>query len=565
MQFLINEVLLKNSDVAEITPTLLEAASRLARDELEPINKSGDEQGVSINQEGAVRTADGFKEAYQEYVNGGWGSLQFDPKYGGQDLPFVLAVSIQEIWHAANLSWGLCPLLTQGAIEAINYGATKQIKSIYLPKLISGSWTGTMNLTEPEAGSDLGALKTKAWRENDHYLIKGQKIFITWGDHDMTENIVHLVLARLSGAPSGVKGISLFLVPKMLTDIKGELRQKNDCKAISLEKKIGIHGCPTCVMSFGEKSGAVGYLIGQENKGLECMFAMMNNARLTVGLQGVSIAGRAYQQALAYCNDRVQGVAPDFKEPGPIIRHPDVKRMLSLMQVLTDGTRSLTYYACAEVDQFKAKSAATKAELHKRRVGLLTPMVKGWCTEVAQEVVSLGIQCHGGAGYIEETGAGQLFRDARILPIYEGTNGIQAMDLVFRKVVNDDGCAIKELIQEMTLLSISAHNTFLSRAQIESYKQAVKSLEATTNLILNNKSNKKMLGGIAFDFLMMASVITAAWRLIKSATTAKIDGIEDKYSQEFIFERLSNAATFIDTVLPRYQTHHSIILCLMDK
>ena len=565
MQFLVNEVLLKNSDIAEIVPTLLEAASRLARDELAPINKSGDEQGVSINQEGVVSTANGFKEAYQEYVNGGWGSLQFDPKYGGQDLPFVLAVSTQEMWHAANMSWGLCPLLTQGAVEAINYGATEQIKSIYLPKLISGTWTGTMNLTESDAGSDLGALKTKAWRENDHYLIKGQKIFITWGDHDMAENIAHLVLARLSDAPAGVKGISLFLVPKMLTDTTGELSQKNDCKAVSLEKKIGIHGCPTCVMSYGEKSGAVGYLIGQENKGLECMFAMMNNARLTVGLQGVSIADRACQQALAYCNDRIQGVAPGFKEPGPIIRHPDVKRMLSLMQVLTDGARSLTYYACAEVDQSKAISTTKKAEMHKRRVGLLTPLVKGWCTEIGQEVVNLNIQCHGGAGYIEETGAGQLFRDARILPIYEGTNGIQAMDLVFRKVVYDDGCAIKELIQEMTLLDNGTLTAFLTKTQAESYKQAVEALEATANLILNNKSNKKLLGGIAFDFLMMTSVITAAWRLIESATTAKIDGIDDKYSQEFISDRLSNAATFISTVLPRYQTHHSIILCLLDK
>jgi len=565
MQFLLNEVLLKNSDVAEIIPTLLEAANRLARDELAPLNKSGDEQGVSITQDGVISTPAGFKEAYQEFVNGGWGSLQFDSKYGGQDLPFVLAVSVQEMWHAANMSWGLCPLLTQGAVEAISYGATEELKNVYLPKLISGVWTGTMNLTEPGAGSDVGAVQTKAWQENGHYLIKGQKIFITWGDHDVAENIAHLVLARLPDAPGGVKGISLFLVPKMLTDAQGNLTQQNDCKAISLEKKIGLHGSPTCVMSYGDNSGAIGHLIGKENKGLECMFAMMNNARLMVGLQGVSVADRAYQQAILYCNERVQGVAPGFNKPGPIIRHPDVERMLGLMRVLTDGARSLTYYACAEVDQSKAMSSPTKAELHKRRVGLLTPLVKGWCTEIAQEVASLSVQCHGGAGYIEETGAGQLFRDARILPIYEGTNGIQAMDLVIRKVVGDDACAIKELIQEMNLLDTGALSSFLTKAQIKKYKQAVEALEETASLILKNKNNKKLLGGVAFDFLMMVSVVAAAWRLTESANTAKIGDIDDKYSEQFIIDRLSNAATFIDTVLPRYQTHHSIISCLVDK
>ncbi|MDP6103263.1 MAG: acyl-CoA dehydrogenase family protein, partial [Gammaproteobacteria bacterium] len=350
MQFLLNEVLLKDNEISEIIPTLLEAANKLAREELEPINNNGDEHGTSINQDGNVKAPLGFKEAYQKYIDGYWGSLQFDSKYGGQELPFVVAISTQEMWHAANMSWGLCPLLTQGAIEAIEYGANEELKSAYLPNLISGKWAGTMNLTEPDAGSDLGALKTKALPKNDHYLIKGQKIFVTWGEHDMTENIVHLVLARLPNAPEGVKGISLFLVPKILIDSDGNLTEKNDCRAISVEKKIGIHGSPTCVISYGEKSGAIGYLIGKENKGLECMFEMMNNARLAVGLQGVSIADYSYQKALSYCNDRVQGIAPGYNETGPIIRHPDVKRMIRLMQVLTDGARSLTYYACAELD-----------------------------------------------------------------------------------------------------------------------------------------------------------------------------------------------------------------------
>lgn len=565
MQFLLNEVLLKNSDVTEIVPALLEGANRLARDEISPINKSADEQGVSINQEGVISTPDGYKEAYQKYVNGGWGSLQFNPEYGGQNLPFLLAASTQEMWHAANMSWGLCPLLTQGAIEAINHGGTEELKNAYLPKLISGVWTGTMNLTEPQAGSDVGAVKTKAWREGGHYLVKGQKIFITWGDHDMAENITHLVLARLPDAPEGVKGISLFLVPKMLADKHGDLNIKNDCKAVSLEKKIGLHGCPTCVMSYGDNLGAIGYLIGEENKGLECMFAMMNNARLTVGLQGVSLADRAYQQTLSYCSDRVQGIAPGFSDPGPIIRHADVKRMLTLMQVLTDGARSLAYYACAEVDHSETESAIKKDGPRKRRVALLTPLVKAWCTEIAQEVVSLGVQCHGGAGYIEETGMGQLFRDARILPIYEGTNGIQSADLVFRKILGDSGCAITELIQDMAALDNGSLPDLLTKSQVESYVQAVKKLTLATKLILSNKNNKRLLGEAAYDFLMMASVVVVSWRLIESAAAANKGEINDTYSKEFVRVRRSNAGAFIDAVLPRYLTHHSIVLGVLDK
>jgi len=565
MQFLLNEVLLKDNEISEILPTLLEAANKLAREELEPINNNGDEHGTSINQDGNVKAPLGFKEAYQKYIDGYWGSLQFDSKYGGQELPFVVAISTQEMWHAANMSWGLCPLLTQGAIEAIEYGANEELKSAYLPNLISGKWTGTMNLTEPDAGSDLGALKTKALPKNDHYLIKGQKIFVTWGEHDMTENIVHLVLARLPNAPEGVKGISLFLVPKILIDSDGNLTEKNDCRAISVEKKIGIHGSPTCVISYGEKSGAIGYLIGKENKGLECMFEMMNNARLAVGLQGVSIADYSYQKALSYCNDRVQGIAPGHNETGPIIRHPDVKRMIRLMQVLTDGARSLTYYACAELDPKEKQLSNENNEIHKRRVALLTPLVKAWCTEVAQEVVSLCIQCHGGAGFIEETGAGQLFRDARILPIYEGTNGIQSMDLVFRKLLGDDGLAIKELTREMLMIDEEATTTFLSAKQIQSFIQAVDELMIISGSMLNNRKNKSLLAGIAFDFLMMTSIIAANWRLIESATYASKDSIKSKYSQEFLGDRLSSAGKFIDNVLPRYQMHRSVILNQLDN
>jgi alkylation response protein AidB-like acyl-CoA dehydrogenase len=565
MQFLINDVLLKNNIYAEILPTLLESANKLARDDLEPINQSGDEQGLSITSDGNVNTASGFKDAYEKYVNGSWGSLQFNPEYGGQGLPFIYAISTQEMWNAANMSWGLCPLLTQGAIEAISFGATEDLKRQYLPKLISGEWSATMNLTESDAGSDLGVLKTRARREGDHYLIKGQKIFITWGEHDMTENIVHMVLARLDDAPSGVKGISLFLVPKIIPNDRGELEQRNDCKAISIERKIGIHACPTCVMSYGEKEGAIGYLIGEENKGLACMFAMMNNARLAVGLQGVSLADMAYQMAISYCNNRVQGVAPGYSDAGPIIRHPDVERMVTLMRILTDASRSLCYYACAELDQAKNADTSKDKETHERRVGLLTPLVKGWCTEVAQEVVSLGVQCHGGAGFIEETGIGQLFRDARILPIYEGTNGIQSMDLAFRKVLGDDGLALMDLVQEMGSFDRVELASIISDRQIKAFLGSVEDLMITTEMIIGKSNDKQVIASIAFDFLMMSSIITAAWRMIEGAQCAKKYEIKEKYTQNFLSSRIANTRTYIDVVLPRYKTHCSIVRCQIDN
>jgi alkylation response protein AidB-like acyl-CoA dehydrogenase len=565
MQFLINDVLLKNNIYAEILPTLLESANKLARDDLEPINQSGDEQGLSITSDGNVNTALGFKDAYEKYVNGSWGSLQFNPEYGGQGLPFIYAISTQEMWNAANMSWGLCPLLTQGAIEAISFGATEDLKRQYLPKLISGEWSATMNLTESDAGSDLGVLKTRACREGDHYLIKGQKIFITWGEHDMTENIVHLVLARLDDAPAGVKGISLFLVPKIIPNDRGELEQRNDCKAISIERKIGIHACPTCVMSYGEKEGAIGYLIGEENKGLACMFAMMNNARLAVGLQGVSLADMAYQMAISYCNNRVQGVAPGYSDAGPIIRHPDVERMVTLMRILTDASRSLCYYACAELDQAKNADTSKDKETHERRVGLLTPLVKGWCTEVAQEVVSLGVQCHGGAGFIEETGIGQLFRDARILPIYEGTNGIQSMDLAFRKVLGDDGLALMDLVQEMGSFDRVELASIISDRQIKAFLGSVEDLMITTEMIIGKSNDKQVIASIAFDFLMMSSIITAAWRMIEGAQCAKKYEIKEKYTQNFLSSRIANTRTYIDVVLPRYKTHCSIVRCQIDN
>ena len=549
-----------DTSTVDIIETVLDAAGKLAKEEIEPINKPADLEGLKINSSGEVTTAKGFKEAYQHYVEGGWGSLQFDTAYGGQGVPFVVAASVQEMWHSANMSWGLCPLLTQGAVEAITHNASEELKQRYLPKLISGEWSGTMNLTEGDAGTDVGALKTRAIPEKDHYLIRGQKIYITWGEHDMTENIVHLVLARLPDAPAGVKGISLFLVPKILVNEDGSLGEPNDLKALSLEDKIGIHACPTCVMSYGDKTGAIGYLIGEENKGIQCMFTMMNNARLTVGLQGVSIAERAYQQTLSFCKERVQGVAPGYTDAGPIIRHPDVKRMLATMKSITEAARALTYTACAEVDMAAGDLPTEMLARHNRRLGLLTPIVKGWCTETAQEVASLSLQCHGGMGYIEETGIAQIFRDARILPIYEGTNGIQSMDLVGRKITGDGGLGIKELILEMKAFSNQiSPDTLLSKAQLDRFKESLIALEEASSLVLNNSENKHYLGMIAFDMLMMSGTITAAWQMLKSLEKAKAAFENKKVSSEFFESKTKSVGHFIDSILPRYLAHFTTI------
>jgi len=549
-----------DTSTVDIIETVLDAAGKLAKEEIEPINKPADLEGLKINSSGEVTTAKGFKEAYQHYVEGGWGSLQFDTAYGGQGVPFVVAASVQEMWHSANMSWGLCPLLTQGAVEAITHNASEELKQRYLPKLISGEWSGTMNLTEGDAGTDVGALKTRAIPEKDHYLIRGQKIYITWGEHDMTENIVHLVLARLPDAPAGVKGISLFLVPKILVNEDGSLGEPNDLKALSLEDKIGIHACPTCVMSYGDKTGAIGYLIGEENKGIQCMFTMMNNARLTVGLQGVSIAERAYQQTLSFCKERVQGVAPGYTDAGPIIRHPDVKRMLATMKSITEATRALTYTACAEVDMAAGDLPTEMLARHNRRLGLLTPIVKGWCTETAQEVASLSLQCHGGMGYIEETGIAQIFRDARILPIYEGTNGIQSMDLVGRKITGDGGLGIKELILEMKAFSNQiSPDTLLSKAQLDRFKESLIALEEASSLVLNNSENKHYLGMIAFDMLMMSGTITAAWQMLKSLEKAKAAFENKKISSDFFESKTKSVGHFIDSILPRYLAHFTTI------
>jgi len=457
MRLVLDAVAGLGGEAAELAGPVLEEAARFAAAELDPLNQPADRTG-SVLENGIVRTPPGFRDAYRRYAEGGWMGLAVDPAHGGQGLPLALATPVVEMWNSACMAWALCPLLSFGAIDMLAAHGTPEQQRLYLGKLVSGEWTGTMNLTEPQAGSDLGALRTRAVPQRDarwgeHYRITGQKIFITYGDHDLTDNIIHMVLARTPDAPPGSRGISLFLVPKFLPDAEGRPGERNDLRPLRLEEKLGIHASPTCVMSYGEGDGAIGWRIGEENRGLEAMFTMMNSERLLVGVQGVAIAERAYQQARDYARTRVQGqpagVPRNTEGTPPIIHHPDVRRMLLSMRAATDAMRAMAYFAAAAIDASRRAGDGQAQFRAQRRADLLIPVVKAWCTDLGVEVASIGIQVHGGMGYIEETGAAQYLRDARIAPIYEGTNGIQANDLVGRKLGRDQGEAARELIAEM--------------------------------------------------------------------------------------------------------------------
>src|SRR5271166_4894893 len=427
MTFVINELADLQGVISlpghqDMTPDLvaavLDQAATFANEVLAPINSTGDQQGASWSKDG-VAAAEGFGAAYRSFIDNGWSALSGDPEYGGQGLPGLVAAATTEMWNAANLSFALCPMLTAGAMEAIKAHASEALKQIYLPLLISGAWTGTMNLTEPQAGSDLAAVRTRAVPEGDHYRIFGQKIFITWGDHDMTDNVVHLVLARLPDAPEGTRGISLFVAPKFLVAPDGSLGARNDLLCVSIEHKLGIHASPTAIMSYGDKEGAIAYLVGEPNHGLEYMFTMMNHARLNVGLEGVAVAEAAYQKAVAYARTRVQGKPIGGSERASIIHHPDVRRMLMDMKARTEAMRALAYVTAACMDRARHHPDPDERRRNQGRVEFLTPVVKGWSTETSINIASTGIQVHGGMGYVEETGAAQYLRDARITTIYE--------------------------------------------------------------------------------------------------------------------------------------------------
>src|ERR1700723_1836243 len=436
---------------ADVAESVLEEAAKFAGAVLSPLNRSGDLEGVRW-QDGRVLTAGGWKQAYERFAADGWNALSCPVEFGGQNLPRALSALIEEMWNGANVAFALCPMLTRGAIDALELRGTDSQRHLYLPKMVSGEWAGTMNLTEPQAGSDLAAVRTRAEPIGDgRYKLEGQKIFITYGEHDLTDNIIHMVLARTPGAPEGVKGISLFLVPKFLVNPDGSMGARNDVHCASIEHKLGIHGSPNCVLDYGQNGGAVGELVGEENRGLEYMFIMMNAARYSVGIEGVGLSERAYQTALAYARERIQSSEAGQRGGArvPIIRHPDVRRMLLLMKSQTEAMRALAAVAAVSLDAARLHPLAAEPERHQAFVDLMIPVVKGWCTENSVDIASLGIQVHGGVGFVEETGAAQYLRDARITPIYEGTTGIQANDLIGRKLARDGGQAAQAVTLPM--------------------------------------------------------------------------------------------------------------------
>ena len=492
-----------------------------------PLNEVGDRHGAKLDN-GEVTTAPGWKQAYGEWVAGGWGALPCEPDYGGQGLPITMSLAVQELWNTANSAFGIGTLLTQGAVEAVVAHGSEALQAKYLHKMSSGEWMGTMNLTEPQAGSDLAALRAKAEPQADgSYRISGTKIFITHGEHDLTENIIHLVLARLPDAPPGTKGISLFLVPKFLVNDDGSLGARNDVKCVGVEEKLGIHGSPTCVMAYGEKDGAIGWLVGEENRGLNCMFTMMNNARIHVGMQGVAIAERAFQQARAFALDRKQGRRPGTEGMVAIIDHPDVKRMLMTMRGLTAAARAICFTTARAIDMSKHGTDEDERARNDDLAWLLTPVAKAFGTDVGCDVSSLGIQVHGGMGFIEETGAAQHFRDARITPIYEGTNGIQAIDLATRKLPMKGGAVVQDHIAGLKAIAeaVLASNDPAFGQMGYALNEAVEDLEEATEWMLQELADEadNVLAS-ATPYLRLFGLATGGAYLAKGALAVSQHG-----------------------------------------
>ena len=560
MRFVLNELIgferigqLQGCDEInqELSDAVLEEASKLASDVLAPLNRVGDIEGSQLDGS-VVTTPTGWKDAYNAFRESGWCSLSMNPEYGGQGFPKVIATAVAEMWDSSNMSFSLCPLLTNGAIEAVEQHGDALLKSLYLEKLVSGEWAGTMNLTEPQAGSDPSTVRTKATPSGNHYLIQGQKIYITYGEHDLTGNIIHLVLARTPDAPAGTKGISLFVVPKYLVNSDGSLGDRNDLRCISLEHKLGIHASPTAVMSYGDQGGAVGYLVGEENKGLMYMFTMMNAARHAVGREGMAIAEASYQLALKYAQTRVQGnVTGDQENTNTIIGHPDVKRMLMLMKSQVEAMRAVNYLCAFEYDLAERHGNKDVRALAERRGDLLTPIVKGWSTEIGQKLTSVGVQIHGGMGFVEETGAAQYLRDSRITTIYEGTTGIQAADLVGRKTLRDGGKAIRELIADMkeTLNVMNGDDKTLEIIR-DSFAQSLEDLEYVVDWLLANASDPRLAAAAASSYLHLVGITCGGWLLARSAVlgVAKLnDGTTDTV---FYTAKIDAARFYATQVLP---------------
>ena len=558
MKFVVNELaglaqIAKLPGCEDATPdtvdAILEEAGKFAAGVLDPLNWSGDQEG-SQWKDGAVTTPKGFKQAYRQFVEGGWNALPLEPEWGGQGLPKLVSTPVTEMVTSANMAFSLCPLLTQGAIEALLLCGSDYLKKTFLQKMVSGEWTGTMNLTEPQAGSDLALLRAKAVREGDHYRISGQKIFITYGEHDLTDNIVHLVLARTPDAPEGVKGISLFVVPKFMVKPDGSLGERNSAVCASIEHKLGIHASPTAVMVY---DNAVGYVVGEENKGLAYMFIMMNAARFGVGMEGVAIGERAFQRALAYAKDRLQG--KDMVDGGatvPIIRHPDVRRMLMLMKSQTEAMRALAYVVAAATDTAQRHPDKAVRAQNQAFVDLMIPVVKGWSTETGIEVASLGVQIHGGMGFIEETGAAQHLRDARITTIYEGTTGIQANDLMGRKIAREGGATIKAWLAH--LAAFDAELAASKSADVAAIRAALatgaKSIAECVDYVLATAgTDPKAAFSGAVPFLRLAGIVAGGWQMARAAQVAERRLAAGEGDAEFYRAKIVTARFFAEQVL----------------
>jgi alkylation response protein AidB-like acyl-CoA dehydrogenase len=563
MQFVIRELIGLDAIAAlpgcgEVSTDLVDAvlgeAAKFAQEVLDPLNQSGDRQGARLA-DGKVAAPDGFGNAYRQFTAAGWNGLGGQPEFGGQGLPHSVAMPVQEMWNSANMAFCLCPMLTSGVMEVLRTHGTRQQQETWLPKLTSGEWTGTMNLTEPQAGSDLSAVRTRAVPEGDHYRIHGTKIFITWGEHDMADNIVHLVLARTPDAPEGVKGISLFIVPKFLVNADGSRGERNDIRCVSIEHKLGIHASPTCVLAYGDGKGAVGYRVGEENRGLEYMFTMMNHARLGVGVEGVALAERACQHAVDYAKTRVQGreIGQRSGDRVTIIHHPDVRRMLMSMKAQTEAMRALAYTAAAALDGAKLHPDAKERARQQALVDLLTPVVKGWCTESSVDVATTGVQIHGGMGYVEETGAAQYLRDARITTIYEGTTGIQAADLIGRKVALEKGETAFAVIGEMrrldVLLAKDGNEFAAMRANL---KEAVDNLEEATHWLVETfPKNAKAAFGVSVPYLKLFGTVAGGWMMARAALVAREKLAQPDADRDFLVAKLATARFYAEHELPK--------------
>jgi alkylation response protein AidB-like acyl-CoA dehydrogenase len=570
MQFVLRE-LAGIDDVAKLpgfedTPDVLDAilneAATFAAEVLDPINRTGDIEGCKWN-DGAVTTPTGFKEAYAQFAKAGWIGLPVSSEHGGQGLPHLMLGPTLEMWNGANVGFANGPLLNQGAIEAIELCGSEEQKHIYIPKLVSGEWCGTMCLTEPQAGSDLAAVRTKAVPEGDHYKISGQKIFITFGEHDMAPNIIHLVLARLPDAPEGTKGISLFIVPKVLVIADGSLGERNDVYCAGIEHKLGINGNPTCTLNYGEKGGAVGYLVGEPNRGLEYMFIMMNAARFSTGVQGLAIADRAYQSALEYAKERLQSrdVAGKSRAAAPIIKHPDVRRMLMSMKSQIEAMRALAYVCAASLDFSTNHPDAAVRKQQKAFIELMIPVVKGWCSETATELCSTAVQIFGGMGYIEETGIAQQYRDVKIVSIYEGTTGIQALDLVGRKLIRDLGTTATAVVKQMKKAAAALDET---DADITAIKQQMTRgldllTEASQFVGMNAMSDLNRAFACSVPYLKLWGVVAGGWQMARAAQISAARIVAGT-SDPFYAAKLATARFYADHVLNQaLALHHEIV------